>query len=265
MSDESRAPAGIDTTVAHGARIYDYLLGGKNNYAVDREAAERALAVVPVLRDMAWENRRFLGRVVRFLAGEAGIRQFIDIGAGLPAQGNVHEVAQATAPGVRVVYVDNDPIVRVHGTALLAKDDSTTIIQADLRQPEEILEHPQLRKLIDFGEPVAILLITVLHFLGPEEDPFGIVAYLRDAMIPGSYLALSHATADQHPEAVASGVRAVAQGGVRVTPRSRAEIERLFAGFELVEPGLVYIPEWRSESSFSSGSGWILGGVGRKP
>jgi len=257
---ERKAPVGIDVTVAHEARIYDYLLGGKDNYAVDREAAERALVAAPMLRTVAWENRKFLGRVVHFLVAEAGIRQFIDIGTGLPAQGNVHEVAQAVGPSTRVVYVDNDPIVLVHANALLAKDDSTTVIQADVRRPEQILNHPELRKLIDFDEPVAVLLIAVLHFVTPEENPSGIVSYLRDAVIPGSYLAISHITADEHPEAVAHAIQALGKG----TPRSRLEIERLFAGFDLVEPGLVYVQEWRPEGSFASGSGWVIGGLGHK-
>lgn len=263
MTEENRAPAGIDTTIAHGARIYDYLLGGKNNYAADRAAADHALGAAPVLRSVAWENRTFLGRVVRFLTAEAGIRQFLDIGTGLPAQGNVHEVAQSVEPGSRVVYVDNDPIVRVHGQALLAQDASTTVIDADLRRPAEILAHPELRALIDFDEPVAVLLIGVLHFVSADQDPAGIVSQLRDAMVPGSYLAISQITADRHPEAVAGAVRAFGHGGSEGTPRTRAEIESFFEGCEMVEPGLVYVSMWRPDTPHASDSGWIMGGVGR--
>lgn len=263
MTADDSVPSGIDTTVAHGARIYDYLLNGKDNFEVDRNAAEAALASAPILRTVATENRAFLGRVVRFLAAEAGIRQFIDIGTGLPTQNNVHQIAQAAAPGTRVVYVDNDPIVLAHGRALLSVDETTTVIQADIRQPGEIFHHPQLRELIDFDEPVAILLIGVMHFVSHDEDPAGIMSYLRDAVVPGSYLAVSQITADRHPEAVASAVHAFGQGGSHGTPRSREEIEQLFAGCELIEPGLVYVPEWRPDSA-SEHSGWILGGVGRK-
>src|SRR6266498_1582061 len=186
-----RWTAEINTDVAHPARMYDYYLGGKDNFPADREAADQALAASPAVRDMARQNRAFLQRVVRFLARDAGIRQFIDIGAGLPTQGNVHEIAQAITPDARVVYVDNDPIVVVHSDALLA-GHNTTAIKADLREPNVILEHPEVREVIDLDQPVAVLLVAVLHFLQDADDPVGVVARLRDAMAAGSYLAISH-------------------------------------------------------------------------
>jgi hypothetical protein len=189
-------PSDVDTSRPHTARMYDFYLNGKDNYAADRNAAREVLRVAPEIRDTALANRAFLGRAVRYLVRDAGIRQIIDIGTGIPAAGNVHEVAQQAAPDVRVAYVDNDPIVHVHADALLTGTGITSIVLADLRDPEAILGHPQIRELIDFTDPVALLLIAILHFITDEEGPAGIVATLRDALAPGSYLALSHATGD---------------------------------------------------------------------
>src|ERR1022692_2875856 len=189
------ALADIDTSRPHPARMYDFYLGGKDNYAVDQEAAREILRAVPEVRDMARENRAFLQRAVRFLVGEAGIRQIIDIGTGIPAAGNVHEVAQQSAPDVRVIYVDNDPIVHVHVSALLTGAGTTSIVLADLREPETILAHPAVAELTGSGQPGALLLVAIAHFITDAENPARIIATLRDALPPGSYLVLSHATA----------------------------------------------------------------------
>jgi hypothetical protein len=186
------ALADIDTSRPHPARMYDFYLGGKDNYAVDQEAAQEILRAVPEVRDMARENRAFLQRAVRFLVGEAGIRQIIDIGTGIPAAGNVHEVAREMAPDVRVIYVDNDPIVHVHASALLTGTGSTRIVLADLREPGTILSHPKVRELIDFSQPVALLLVAILHFITDDANPGQIIATFRDALPLGSYLVLSH-------------------------------------------------------------------------
>src|ERR1700722_2088037 len=184
----------IDTTTPHPARMYDALLGGKDNYAADRQAVRQVLKAAPEIRDSARANRAVLQRVVRFLVGEAGIRQIIAVGTGIPAAGNVHEVAAQVAPGTRVAYVDNDPIVHVHANALLTGSGTTSIVLADLRDPDAIVEHPKLRELIDFTQPVALLLVAIVHFLSEEDNPGRIIATLREALPPGSYLALSHGT-----------------------------------------------------------------------
>jgi hypothetical protein len=191
VAEPDTVPSGVDVSVPNVARIYDYLLGGKDNFAADREAAGLALRAVPQMRSLALENRRFMIRAVRFCA-RAGIRQFIDIGAGLPTQDNVHQVAQRADPGAHVVYADNDAVVVSHGRALLAEDRRTAVIQGDLLQPEEILDHPDLRALIDLDQPVALLLVALLHFIPVESGPDESVARLRDALPPGSYLIVSH-------------------------------------------------------------------------
>jgi hypothetical protein len=256
----------INTSVAHPARIYDYLLGGKDNFRADREIAELALAATPSVREMARQNRAFLRRAVRFLAGEAGIRQFLDIGTGLPTQGNVHEIAQSVAPEASVVYVDNDPIVHAHSRALLGAP-STAVVMGDLREPESILEDPEVGKLIDFERPVAILLVAVLHFIQDREGPGAIVGTLRDAMAPGGYLTISHGSADvsqSEPEVAAKVVRAYQSSTAPVALRSRAEIEGFFGDFELVDPGLEQVHRWRPDGQAAAVSGGIYGGVGRK-
>ena len=238
----------IDTTRPHPARMYDAYLGGKDNYAADREAVRRILRNWPEVRAMARANRAAMQRMVRFLAGEAGIRQFLDIGTGIPSAGNVHEVAGQVAPGSRVVYVDNDPIVHVHANALLTGSGTTSIVLADLREPGEILAHPKVRELIDFSKPVALLLIAILHFITEEENPYGIVATLRDALPSGSFLALSHGTADFHPPGVAG--EAAASYETATAPlvlRTFDRVSAFFDGFELVEPGLVQAPLWRPD------------------
>jgi S-adenosyl methyltransferase len=268
MMEPDFAPAQIDTSRPHPARMYDFYLGGKDNYAVDREAAAALLRVVPEGRDMARENRAFLGRVVRYLVGEAGIRQIIDIGTGIPAAGNVHEVAQQIDPGVRVAYVDNDPIVHVHASALLASQGNARIVLADLRDPEVILDHPNVRELIDFGQPVALLLMATLHFITDEEGPARVISALRGALAPGSYLALSHATADFHDQAIAdAGTAVYATATAPLVLRDHSQIAALFEGWDLVEPGVVQAPLWRPDGKPPRPRDLtkigIYGGVGR--
>jgi hypothetical protein len=264
----------INTSVPNPARIYDYLLGGKDNYPADREVAEQVVAIAPVARDVVQDNRAFLRRVVRFLTREAGIRQFIDLGSGLPTQGNVHEIAQAIAPEARVVYVDNDAMVVTHSRALLA-GDNTLAVQADLREPDVILKHPEVRELIDFDQPIALLLVAILHFLPDDQDPLGIVARFRDALPAGSYLAISHGTRDI-PTRPDISAEAMAEMGTRVerlyqqttasiVTRTRPQVERFFDGFDLLDPGLVEIQRWRPDDQSSLLPGGFYGGVGRKP
>ncbi len=271
MADDWTAK--INTGVPNPARIYDYLLGGKDNFPADREVADQVLAIAPVARAIVEDNRAFLRRAVRTLAGEAGIRQFIDLGSGLPTRGNVHEIAQATAPDARVVYVDNDAMVAAHSRALLA-GDNTVAIQADLREPETILDHPEVRELIDFGQPVALLLMAILHFVPDDQDPFGIVARFRDALPAGSHLAISHGTRDiprrpdLSPEAMAEMGAKVEQlyqlTTASLVTRTWAEVERFFDGLELLEPGVVEIQRWRPDGRSSLLPGGFYGGVARK-
>ena len=242
------AASEIDTSRPHPARMYDAYLGGRDNYPVDREAVREILRLYPETRQVALANRAFLQRAVRFLAAEAGIRQFLDIGTGIPSAGNVHEVAGQVAPDARVVYVDNDPIVHVHASALLTGTDATGIVLADLRDPGAILAHPGLRAMIDFSRPVALLLLAILHFVTEEEDPAGIVATLLDALPDGSYLALSHAAADFHPPGAAAQATAVYKNATApFVPRPFKQVAAFFDGLELVEPGLVQAPLWRPD------------------
>jgi hypothetical protein len=269
VADEkhTRSAAGLDVTVPSPARVYDYILGGKDNFAVDRELAKRILQKAPEGRSGAWANRRFLGRAVEFLA-EAGIRQFLDLGTGLPSQSNVHEVAQRVSSDVRVVYVDNDPVVLNHAEALLASDESTVVVQEDLRDPARILGHPDVRRMIDFSQPVAVVFVAVLHFVTDDQDPWGIVSGMAEHLVPGSYLALSHTTLEGRPAdavaAIQDGYQNASAPGVL---RGRDAIARFFDGFELVEPGLVKTTEWRSDDVERArpGGEWMLAGVGRKP
>jgi hypothetical protein len=240
-------PPDIDTSRPHAARMYDYYLGGKNHFAADRETADKVIAAMPGVRTGPRENRAFLGRAVRYLAEEAGIRQFLDIGTGLPTTDSVHEVAQAVAPDSRVVYVDNDPLVLVHARALLtsAPAGQTAYIQADLRDPGEILSSPVVRSVLDFSKPIALMLVAVLHFVVDEDKPAELVAALRDALPAGSYLVASHITAEHNPAGSAAGQRAYRGGGVSMRPRDSDEFaEMTFAGLELVPPGIVLVSEW---------------------
>lgn len=261
---------GLDVSRPHPARMYDYGLGGKNHFAADRAAFDRAARSTPTLRTGLLENRRFLGRVVRYLAGEVGVRQFLDIGSGLPTVGNVHEVAQQVAPECRVVYVDNDPLVLAHAQALLASGPAgrTGYIQADLRDPGSILGHPVTRELLDFTEPIALMLVAVLHFLPDADNPRQIVSALADALPSGSYLAASHASAEHDRERVTGGQQAYRDAGVPFQLRDSDDFARLaFHGLELVPPGVVVVSEWRPDGTGprplpAEVNGY--GGVGRK-
>jgi hypothetical protein len=264
--DHLRPSAGIDASTPNPARIYDYLLGGKDNYPADRDAAEAILGVAPQARQGAKENRAFLQRAVRSLAAEAGIRQFLDIGTGLPTQGNVHQVAHEVAPDARVVYVDNDPVVHAHANALLADHITTIAVLADLREPDAILGDSRVRAVLDFTRPVAVLLVAVLHFIRDEEDPVRIVARLRDAMAPDSFLVVSHATADFHPDVAAKVTDVYQQASAPLVLRSRSQIARFFGGFDLLAPGLVQPVEWRPDAAgpFGPSAGGFYSGVGRR-
>jgi S-adenosyl methyltransferase len=262
--DEERVS--FDTSVAHIARVYDYWLGGKDNFEADRQAGEEALAAYPDLVSSVRANRAFLARGVRFLAAEAGIRQFLDIGTGIPSANNTHEVAQSVAPESRVVYVDNDPIVLAHARALLVggPEGRTDYLDADLRENDKILDHA--RGLLDFSQPVAVMLVAVLHLIGPEDHPYSIVSQLMDAMPPGSYLLLSHVASDIEPEKMAEMGkrlnRLLAQKGYY---RSQAEVTQFFAGLELLEPGVAQVQHWRQDSEVEGARRAAMwGGVARK-
>ena len=228
------------------ARIYDYLLGGKDNYPADRAAAAEIAQALPNVHTAFRWNRAFLGRAVRYLVSEQGIRQFIDVGTGLPTVGNVHEVAQDAAPGTRVVYVDNDPVVLAHGRHLLHGLSGTTILEHDLRRPEDILADPELRALIDFDEPVAVLLVAILHFIPDADDPAGVISKLLEPFPSGSYLVISHGTADAVP-GVNDAAAVYRQSTSSAHVRSREHIQSLIDGLDLVEPGIVWLPEWRPD------------------
>ncbi|GLW98620.1 SAM-dependent methyltransferase [Microtetraspora sp. NBRC 16547] len=265
MTAERSVPAGVDPNRPSSARIYDYAIGGKDNYAVDRQVAETVFALAPEMRSMARQNREFLGRAVRFLAEEAGIRQFLDIGSGLPTQRNVHEVAHEVDPRCRVVYVDHDPIVARYGDALLATSGDVAFVQADLRAPDDYLGHPDLQRLIDFSEPVAVLMVAVLHFVPDEDGPAEVVTRLRDLMAPGSHLAISHVTSEFRPQEIGNLVAVSGRAGAPWVARDRAEIMRFFDGFELVDPGLVTAPEWHPHVArpVEPEKMWVYAGLGR--
>jgi hypothetical protein len=257
---------GIDISVAHPARVYDYWLGGKDNFEADRVAGERVLAVSPGLRYRVRANRAFLGRAVRYLAAEAGIRQFLDLGTGIPSGDNTHEVAQRIAADSRVVYVDNDPIVLRHAQALLrgTREGLTTYIEADVRQPAPILR--QAAAMLDFSQPIAVLLLGVLHLVADSEDPWAVVATLMDAVPAESYLVISHPALDisagqAESQRVYNQNVATAQ-----TLRTRDEVARFFTGLELVPPGLVQVHQWRPDPADSAPGGTVSahGGVARK-
>jgi len=260
----------FDPTIPNAGRIADYFLGGKDKFAADRAAAQIALALAPKLPAMSREGRRFLGRAVRFLA-ESGSRQFIDIGCGLPTQGNVHEMVHAVAPDARVVYVDNDPMVVVHAQALLQDDLLTTVVEADARDPERLLSDPRLTGMIDLDRPVAVLLFSLLQDVTDDVLAMQIVTELQKAIAPGSYVALSHAVSDLRPETTAKLAalyqdRGSVTGPRRDNLRTKADVGRFFDGLTLVEPGLVYVPRWRPDGIVlhPPDSVWVVGGVGRK-
>ncbi len=258
-------PAAIDTSRAHPARIYDYWLGGKDNFAADREAAELALRAYPELAQAMQSNRAFLGRAVRFLVGE-GIRQFLDIGTGLPAADNTHEVAQQAAKDSRIVYVDNDPIVLIHAQALLKStpEGACDYIQADLCDPDTIFA--AAARTIDFGKPVALMLLAVLQFILDDQDPYGLVSRLMAALPSGSYLVISHPTDDFNPNKGESMKLYNERSAEQAVVRDQAAVARFFDGLDLAEPGVVPVAKWRPDSDITAArpsSMWC--GVARKP
>ncbi|MFG1946599.1 SAM-dependent methyltransferase [Nonomuraea sp. NPDC048826] len=244
MTELERVPPGVDPHVPSAARIYDYLLGGKDNLAVDRAVGDRLLSVAPDTRAVARANRVFLTRAVRHMA-EQGIRQFVDLGAGIPTSPSVHEVARKVNPACRVVYVDYDPMVRLHGEVLLSGDPGVVSVQGDIRTPRDILAGPHVTGLIDFEQPMAVLLVGVFHFITDEEDPAGIIAAFRERMAPGSFLVLSHAMSESDPEAIAQLILSTANSPAQPTFRSREELTALCDGFELVGPGVAAVQDWR--------------------
>jgi O-methyltransferase involved in polyketide biosynthesis len=270
-SGEQETPPEIDTSRPHPARMYDYFIGGKNHFAADRQTAAKVLRHSPSIRVAARENRAFLGRAVRYLAAEAGIRQFLDIGTGLPTTNNVHEVAQESAPSARVVYVDNDPLVLAHARALLTSspEGRTAYIHADLRDPEAILSSPVVREVLDFSQPVALILVAILHFVPDEFGPAKILSTLTAALPPGSYLAASHLVTDHVPDSSTGGQAAMREAGIAMQRRESREFAALaFSGLELVPPGVALVSEWRPEADGprpTPAEVGCYGGVGRKP
>ncbi|MCX5239936.1 SAM-dependent methyltransferase [Streptomyces prunicolor] len=250
MERPAWAPRSIDISVPSVSRIYDYYLGGSHNFEVDREAARKAMEFLPGLPKIMQANRAFMRRAVRFAAAE-GITQFLDIGSGIPTFGNVHEVAQAASPGAHVMYVDHDPVAVAHSQAVLAGNETADVVAADLRKPQEILASAEVQRLIDVNRPVALLLVAILHFVEDTDDPYGAVAQLREALAPGSLLILTHASYEGiplPPERAEGAVDVYKDIRNPLIMRSREEIARFFEGYDMVEPGLVPMPEWRPDT-----------------
>ncbi len=274
MTQTPQVPIGVNPGVPATARMYDYFLGGSLNFESDRAAADKVREMIPEVIDAAWANRGFHQRAARWLA-EQGIEQFIDIGSGLPTAGNTHEVVQQVIPGARVVYVDHDPLVLAHATGLLADSGTVRVVQGDMRDPETVLNHPEVRALIDSGAPTGLLMTAVLHFVAPGSDPWGLVGRYVRALPAGSYLALSHVTDEKTPPiSVRVAEEMYARANENIYFRSRADVERFFAGLELVspcpgtDPAVVHAGEWGAddrELADSDGSRWSYVGVARRP
>ena len=269
VPDDGREPPVVDMSVPHVARVYDYWLGGKNNYAVDREAGDEAIRAYPDMRSSVRANRAFLKRSVRYLAEEAGIRQFLDVGTGLPSASNTHEVAQAAAPESRIVYVDNDPVVLAHARALLTSDPqgATGYLDADARDTGRVLA--AAAELLDFSQPVAVMLIAILQLVTDDDDPYRLVAELTAAIPSGSFLAVTHVAGDMGrmtPGALEAARRLSELLPQRVNPRSHAQVTKFFDGLDLIEPGVVPVQQWRPVSDDEAAAPAALwGGVARKP
>jgi S-adenosyl methyltransferase len=261
QTGEDDALADVRTDIPHPARVYDYWLGGKDNFAADRAAAEQVLQVMPEILDTVRGNRTFLVRAVGFLR-DAGIRQFLDIGSGLPSSPNIHEVAQAGGTGARVVYSDHDRVVVSHARALMARSDTVSVVHADLREVDKVLSGAA--ELLDFSQPVALIFAGVLHHIPDSDDPAGIVARYLTELAPGSYLVISHATDDRSPEKMAANAEVADNSGTMLIPRSKDAIARMFNGRELVTPGLVLVSYWRPEGGDpgpNADRAWVYGGV----
>jgi hypothetical protein len=272
--DGEAEPVDLHTDRPHPARVYDYMLGGKDNFEADRSAAELALKANPTGRAGPLENRAFMVRAVRYLAAEAGIRQFLDIGTGIPTSPNVHEIAQSIAPASRIAYADNDPIVLAHARALMTSspEGQTVYIDGDLREPDGILDNPGLRKVVDLSQPVGLLLVAVMHLIEDAEDAYGYCRRYVAAIPEGSYLVLTHLTDELAPERMRGVSETMRQRGMTLIPRGKAEIERFFDGLDLVEPGIEIANRWRPDPETARGSDpaydadvSIYGGVARKP
>jgi S-adenosyl methyltransferase len=265
------ASAEIDSTIPHSSRVYDYWLGGKDNFAADRKLADTIAKFLPIMPAKVRVNRAFLGRAVRYLAEVEGIRQFLDIGAGLPTARNTHEVAQEIAPGARVLYVDNDPMVVSHARALMDGHGpgQTGFVLADLRDPDSILHHPAFTATLDITEPVGVLMLAVLMHLDSWEHSYGAVSKLIRQLPAGSCLAVTHLTADYDPAGVARLVAASQQQGTAVVSRTRGEVEEFFAGLELIPPGVVPVTSWRPDGKVPAedkrAGRYSFAGIGRKP
>lgn len=264
--DTEWIPPEIDSQKPSVARVYDYLLGGSHNFTSDRDLATGLLRIEPQAREIARANRAFLGRAACHLV-ESGIDQFIDIGSGIPTQGNVHEITQRLNPESTVVYVDSDPVAVAHSRVILTGNERAAVVQADMRRPDDILGDPTVRALIDFDRPIGLLMVASLHLIKAEEDPYGIVAAMRDVAAPGSHLVISHLTHDSEAGKAAAIEKLYTRATNPAVARSRVEIERFFDGFELLEPGIVGLPWWRPEDGPLDGDPGrflALGGVGRK-
>lgn len=266
MPEAGVAPEGIDVERPSVARLYDYFLGGTHNFAADRELGRKMLEAEPNARTIVWENRGFLGRAVRFMLAN-GVRQFLDLGSGIPTQDNVHEIVQRADPAAHVAYVDNDPVVVRYSRQILRGNQTAAVIMEDLRNPDAILGDADVGRLIDFSKPVGLLMVAILHFVPDSDDPGDVVdRYLR-AMAPGSYLAISHATHEAAPDTAAEVEQLYKKSSASAHTRSRAQIEAFFGGLELVEPGVVYMQMWRPEGLAPEHpeQAWFYAGVGRKP
>ncbi|MET8704122.1 SAM-dependent methyltransferase [Kitasatospora sp. NPDC004723] len=239
-------PEGTDLDKPNAARVYDYYLGGSHNFEVDREMARKAIALWPELPQIMRSNRAFLRRAVQF-AAERGIGRFLDIGSGIPTFNSVHEIARAIRPEAQVVYVDRDPVAVAHSRLLLEDDPGSSVVQADLRDVEDLMSRPEVTALLAAGEPVAVLLVAVMHFVEDAEDPWKLVAVIRDALPPGSALVLSHASLESRPDQAEDHQRLYRMTPTPLTMRTREQIAAMFEGFELVEPGIVHLPQWRPE------------------
>jgi hypothetical protein len=269
MNQDIQASSGVLADKPNHARVYDYLLGGYHNFEVDRIVGEQVIKILPDARLSSMANRAFLRRLVHFLV-EQGIDQLLDIGSGLPTVGNVHEVAQTANPATHVVYVDIDPVAVAHSQAILKGNPNATAIHGDVRQPDQILNHPEVQRLIDLSKPVGILLVAILHVITDDQLAYDAVRVLRNALAPGSYLAVAHATSESSSKQAVQEAMNTARVVTVSKMRTRAEIERFFEGLEFVEPGLVYVPLWRPEGPDDvlydcPDRSLCFAGVGRKP